>query len=73
MARRIRPSKPQAVFGAVGGAVILTVGIVAFALGDMEGPVWFLPIWVAFGLAVIGFNLWSAFGRNGHIYTVEDR
>ena len=72
MARRIRPSKPMAVFGPVGGAVILTIGIVGFLSGDGDAPVGFLVVWVLFGLAIIGFNLWSAFGKNGHTYTVED-
>lgn len=72
MARRIRPSKPMAVFGAVAGAAILIFGVVSFALGDSDMPAGFLALWVVFGLGIIGFNLWSAFGKGGHTYTLED-
>jgi hypothetical protein len=70
VARRIRPSKPMAIFSAGAGAVILTIGIVTAAVGDAPLP--FMVLWVAFGVAIIAVNLWTAFGRNGHIYTVED-
>jgi hypothetical protein len=73
MARRIRPAKPMAVMSAVAGVVILTIGIVAFVAGDEDLPVGFLALWVALGVAIVGFNLWAAFGKGGHIYSVEDR
>jgi hypothetical protein len=62
----------MAVLSAVGGAVILIIGIVAFVAGDEDVPAGFLALWVAFGLAIVGFNLWAAFGKGGHIYSVED-
>ncbi len=69
--RRIRPAKPLAVFGAVAGAAILAIGLVAGLQGDGT-PVGFLALWALLGVAIIGFNLWSAFGKGGHTYTVED-
>ncbi|WP_205843717.1 hypothetical protein [Nakamurella deserti] len=64
---RVRPSKQMAVFGAVFGAVIVIVGLVQMAGSDAGGFVW---LWAAFGVAIIAFNLWSAFGRHGHTQTI---
>ena len=30
----------------------------------------FVWLWAAFGVAIVAFNLWSAFGRNGHTQTI---
>jgi len=65
---RVRPSKPVAIFGAVFGVVILVVGIVAMGLGGKNG--WFMWVWLALGIGIIVFNLWSAFGKNGHVQTL---
>lgn len=64
---RVRPSKQMAVFGAVFGAAIIVFGVVQMAGSDAGGFVW---LWAAFGVAIVAFNLWSAFGRNGHTQTI---
>ena len=64
---RVRPSKQMAVVGAVFGAAILIFGIVQLGGRDSSGFIW---LWLAFGVAIIAFNLWSAFGRNGHTQTI---
>lgn len=69
---KVKQSKPHAVFGAVGGAIILVIGVAAFVAGDADYSPLVLVGWVAFGLAIIGFNLWSAFGKKGHIYVLDD-
>lgn len=63
---RVRQSKPLAAIGAVVGAGILVAG--ALAIGFGSPGVW---LWLAFGAAIIAFNLWSAFGRKGHDEVVE--
>lgn len=68
---RVRPSKPMAVFGAVAGVAILVFGVVMMATRSHHIPVAFLVLWVAFGVAIVGFNLWSAFAKNGHVQTLE--
>lgn len=64
---RIRPSKPAAVFGAVGGLAILVFGFVNIPKDN--GFIW---LWGAIGLGVIGLNLWAAFGRNGATEVVDE-
>lgn len=58
---RVRQSKPLAVIGAVFGVVILVTG--AVLIGTRTWAIW---IWLAFGVGIIGYNLWSAFRRHGH-------
>jgi hypothetical protein len=65
---RIRPSKPVAIFGAVFGLVILVWGIIAVG-GSAGGFIW---LWVTAGLAIIAFNLWSAFGKRGATQIIEN-
>ena len=66
---RVRPSKQQAVFTAVGAVVI---GIVGTVMMISKGQVhWFLYVWLLFVVGIAGMSLWSAFGRNGHIQTLE--
>ena len=62
----VRPSKPMAVIGAVVGVGIMVVGGL-----NIRGP--FVFLWLAFLAAIIVFNLWSAFGRNGATSIVERR
>jgi hypothetical protein len=64
---RVRLSKQMAVIGAVFGAAIVIFGLVKMAGSDAGGFVW---LWAAFGVAIIGLNLWSAFGRHGHTQTI---
>ena len=68
---RVRPSKPMALFGAVGGILILVFGIVMMVTKSNDIPVAFLVLWVVIGVGIVSFNLWSAFGKNGHIQTLE--
>ncbi|UJW32054.1 hypothetical protein L3Q67_44125 [Saccharothrix sp. AJ9571] len=64
---KVRPSKPAAILGAIFGvAVILFVVLGGIGKG---GP--FIWLWVAGGLAIIGFNLWAAFGKRGATEVVE--
>ncbi|MFC7532151.1 hypothetical protein [Actinoplanes sp. GCM10030250] len=68
---RFATGKPMAVIGAVAGAAILIFGVVKMAGTPNSG---FLVLWVIFGVAIIAFNLWTAFGRRGasHTATRED-
>lgn len=68
--RRIRPAKPQAVLTAVVGVGMLAVGIGVIAKGD--APVGFIALWIVALVGIVGFNLWAAFAKNGHTYSVED-
>ena len=63
---RVRPSKKAAVLSAIGGVAIIVLGVL-----KIPGP--FVILWVAFAVAVIGFNLWSAFGRKGATSVLERR
>lgn len=66
---RVRPSKQQAVFTAVGAVLIGTFGAVMMI---SKGQVtWFLGLWLLFVVGIAGFSLWSAFARNGHMQTIE--
>ena len=66
---RVRPSKQQAVFTAIGA---LLIGIVGTVMMVSKGQVtWFLALWLLFVVGIAGFSLWSAFARNGHIQTLE--
>ncbi|TKV60220.1 hypothetical protein FDO65_00330 [Nakamurella flava] len=66
---RVRPSKQQAVFTAVGAVVTGTVGTVMMI---SQGKVtWFLAVWLLFVVGIAGMSLWSAFARNGHLQTIE--
>ena len=62
----VRPGKTGAVVSAVGGVAIIVLGVL-----KIHGP--FVVLWVAFAVAIIGFNLWSAFGRRGATSVLERR
>ena len=62
----VRPSKPMAVIGAVMGVGMMVVGGL-----NIRGP--FVFLWLAAVAAIIVFNLWSAFGRDGATSIVERR
>ena len=66
---RVRPSKPVAIVGAIGGAVILIAGLFMVGTGGKNG--WFSWLWLAFGIAIICFNLWAAFAKNGSVQTIS--
>lgn len=62
---RVKPSKPVAVFGAVFGLAIVIVG--AFSShGNAAG----LALFIVAGLAIVSFNLWAAFSKNGSTETI---
>lgn len=67
---RVRPSKPIAVMGAVLGSALIIFGVVQMT-GEEGPPPAFMYLWVAFGLAIVGFNLWAAFAKKGHVNTIE--
>ncbi|MFI6026654.1 hypothetical protein [Amycolatopsis magusensis] len=66
---KVKPSKPAAIFGAIFGVAILVFGLVS-NLGKSGGFIW---LWVVAGVAIIAFNLWAAFSRNGATEVVERR
>ncbi len=69
---RYKPSKPAAVLSAVFGAAILVFGVVRMLDGGAArdgGGVAFLVLWCVAGLAVVSFNLWAAFAKNGSVAT----
>jgi hypothetical protein len=63
---RLRPSRTMAVVAAIVGA-----GMIGLAVVVLHGP--FVILWVAFVVAIAGFNLWSAFGRKGADSILERR
>ncbi|WP_414939931.1 hypothetical protein [Amycolatopsis sp. cmx-11-51] len=63
----VKPSKPVAIFGAIFGAAILLFGIFS-GIARNNGFIW---LWVAAGIAIIGFNLWAAFSKRGATEVVE--
>lgn len=67
---RIARNRTLAVVGAIAGVGILIFG--GFMLAGKESPLEIALFSVA-GLAIIGFNLWSAFSRNGGRYAVTRR
>ncbi|HEX2773552.1 MAG TPA: hypothetical protein VHN18_14140, partial [Micromonosporaceae bacterium] len=66
---RVRPSKPMAVVGAVFGVALLAYGVTQFVRAGQANS--FLVLWVVFGIAIIGFNLWAAFGKKGSLYSLD--
>jgi hypothetical protein len=64
----IKPSKPVAVLSAVVGVAMLVV-----ALTSIRKSTPFLILWIAIIVAIVGFNLWSAFSSGGSLYSVSRR
>jgi hypothetical protein len=64
--RHLRPGKTYAVVG----VAMLVFGVVTFArAGNLS---WLIVVWVAAGAAVIAFNLWAAFGKQGASYRITE-
>ena len=65
-----RPSKGQAVFGAVVGAIFVLIGL--FVVIPSFGG--FGILWTLVAAGIVGLNLYMAFGKNyvGPEITVED-
>ncbi|MEU3768078.1 hypothetical protein AB0E55_23755 [Amycolatopsis keratiniphila] len=57
---RVKPSKPVAIL-----VVVFVNGI-----GRHSGFIW---LWAAACVAIVGFNLWAAFSKNGATEVVERR
>ncbi|OXM62463.1 hypothetical protein [Amycolatopsis vastitatis] len=57
----VKPSKPVAVFGAIFGVAVLVFGFVN-GRNSSGGFIW---LWLIAGVAIIAFNLWAAFSKNG--------
>ncbi|MEU4623226.1 hypothetical protein AB0G04_25050 [Actinoplanes sp. NPDC023801] len=68
---RMAHHKPLVVIGSIVGLGIIGFATVRMVSGG-QGLVSALFLGL-FGLAIIGFNLWSAFGRNGSACTVTRR
>ena len=64
----IKPSKPLAVLSLLVGVGLLVVGVTR-----MHKFTPFVGFWVIFLIAIVGFNLWSAFSSRGSTYTVQSR
>ncbi len=68
---RLKPSKQQAVFTAIVGVVILTWAIIDFTRkGKANG---FLAVWGLIMAAIVGFNIWAAFSKNGYTDRISVR
>lgn len=67
---RLAHNKPLAVVGSIVGAGILVYAVVRMAAAHSIGNVLFFAF---FGVAIICFNLWTAFGKRGSAYTVTRR
>lgn len=67
--QRVKPAKPQAVLSAVVGVGMLIVGIVGIAKGDVNPA--FIVLWIVALIGIVGFNLWAAFAKDGHTYTIS--
>ncbi|KFU80242.1 hypothetical protein SAMN04489729_7939 [Amycolatopsis lurida] len=67
MAYKVKPSKPVAVFSAVGGLAVL-VFVLVNGIGRGNGFIW---LWAALCVGVVGFNLWAAFSKRGATEVVE--
>ena len=64
----VKPSRPAAMLSLVVGIAILVIGITSF---HKFSP--FLVVWVLVLIAIVAFNLWSAFSSRGSTYTVTSQ
>ena len=62
MRYRFKPSKPAAVLGAFVGAGMLVFGLSSFKDTDSRP---FMIFWCLVVVAIVVFNLWSAFSTKG--------
>jgi len=56
-------SKRLTMASAMFGFALLAFGVTMFARSGRFQ--WFMVLWVALGLAIIGLNLWAPFNRKG--------
>ena len=60
---RVRPPKPLAILGAVVGIAIVVFGVIT--VGNKPGSHGFIWLFAGVGVAIVAFNLWSAFSPRG--------
>jgi uncharacterized membrane protein len=65
--QRVKPAKPAAVLSAVVGVGMLIFGIVMLVQGANPA---FMALWIVALVGIVGFNLWAAFARDGHTYSI---
>lgn len=68
---RLKPSKPAAVFMTVFALGVGAIGFIAMTSGDSDASPAFMVIWFVMLASIIGFNLWSAFAKNGGTQVIE--
>jgi NADH:ubiquinone oxidoreductase subunit K len=63
---RDKPSKPSAIL-----TFVIGIGMIVFAATQFAdatgGTLAFFVFWCVAAVAIIGFNVWAAFARNGSI------
>jgi hypothetical protein len=64
----VRPSRPAAVL-----TLIIGAGVLVFGLANAQTFTPFLIFWALALVAIIAFNVWSAFSSNGAAYTIRPR
>jgi hypothetical protein len=64
---RYRPSRPQAIFGALVG-----IGMLYFGITRVKGDTTFTIFWCLVVAGIVGMNLWSAFSPRGSLYDIDD-
>jgi len=67
---RVRPSKPLVLLSLPIAVAIIVFGLIS-QLHARHPNYAFLALWIAIGVCMIGFNLWSAFGKRGALYRVD--
>lgn len=68
---RMKPSKPAAVFMTVFALGVGAVGLIAMTSGEGDANPAFMALWFVMLAGIIGFNLWSAFSKDGASQVIE--